>query len=153
MHALRRFFAPTAVLLVVLPSAQALAAVQTADCKVKKAAFAASNELAEITSKTYVNAGAAPFHQRGKSAACIIVRFDTQTIQNSTMQVRALLDGSIMFPGETSFTQNDGFVSSSHGFSWEGVAAPGSHTVQIQVLSSDGSVMYIVSYFLSVQHL
>jgi hypothetical protein len=131
---------------------QASAATQTADCKIKKAAFAASNDVTEITSKTYVNLTAVPFHQGGKQAGCIVVRFDAQTYQNATMQVRAMLDGSIMFPGETGFTQVEGFVASTHGFSWEGVAAPGDHTLQIQVLSSDGSAMYAISHVLSVQH-
>ena len=130
--------------------------VVTGDCKFKKTAYVESDSENATLSATYINVsdGAVSFEQGGRSTGCIEVHFEAQSAGTGSeiLYVRALLDGTAMFPAEISFAGND-VVAAAHGFTWEGAAAPGSHTVQIQFRSSDGKAyVFIEPHVTTVQH-
>jgi hypothetical protein len=82
------------------------------------------------------------------------VHFEAQSAWTGSeiLLVRALLDGTAMFPAEIDFAGHD-VVAVAHGFTWEGSATPASHTVQIQFRSSDGEAdVFIEPHVTTVQH-
>ena len=130
--------------------------VVTGDCKFKKTAYVESDFENATLAATYINVsdGAVSFVQGGRSAGCIAVHFEAQSAGTGSeiLYVRALLDGTAMFPAEIAFAGHD-VVEAAHGFTWEGAAAPGSHTVQIQYRSSDGQAyVFIEPHVTTVQH-
>ena len=130
--------------------------VVTGDCKFKKTAYVESDSENATLAATYINVsdGAVSFVQGGRSAGCIAVHFEAQSAGTGSevLYVRALLDGTAMFPAEIAFAGHD-VVPAAHGFTWEGATAPGSHTVQIQYRSSDGQAyVFIEPHLTTVQH-
>jgi len=161
MRHLQKFVVPAALALSVafLP-AQAAGSheptVITGDCKFKKTAYTESDVENFTASANYINVtdGAVSFTQGGRTTGCIAVHFEAQSAGTGSeiLYVRALLDGNPMFPSDISFAGVD-VVSSAHGFTWEGSAAPGSHTVQMQYRSSDGKAdVFIEPHVTTVQH-
>lgn len=130
--------------------------VLTGDCKFKKTAYVESDAENFTSSPSYINVtdGAVSFTQGGRTTGCIAVHFEAQSAGTGSeiLYVRALLDGGPMFPADISFAGVD-VVSSAHGFTWEGSATPGAHTVQMQYRSSDGKAdVFIEPHVTTVQH-
>jgi len=130
--------------------------VISGDCKFKRTAYVESDSENFTTATTYINVsdGAVSFNQGGRTTGCIAVHFEAQSagLGSEILFVRALLDGSPMFPTDINFAAFDA-ATSAHGFTWEGSAAPGSHTVQIQYRSSDGKAdVFIEPHVTTVQH-
>ncbi len=128
----------------------------TGDCKFKKTAYTESDAESFTSATTYINVsdGAVSFNQGGRSAGCIAVHFEAQSAGTSSeiLLVRALLDGTPMFPPEIDFSGHD-VVAVTHSFTWEGTASPGNHTVQMQFRSSDGKAdVFIEPHVTTVQH-
>jgi len=155
MRNLSSLIAPAALLLAAL-AVPAHATVISGDCKFKKTAYVESDSENASQATTYINVsdGAVSFNQGGRTAACIGVHFEAQSAGtgSASLLVRALLDGTPMFPPEIYFAGHD-IVTAAHGFSWYGTVAPGSHTVQIQYRSSEsGTYVFIEPHLTTVQH-
>ena len=137
------------------PFTQALAGTETGDCKVKKVAFAASDNTQALTTTSYVNLtdGTVSFHQGGKKPGCIIVHVDIQATQGSEFRVRAVIGRVIMFPGEAVFT-NDGVGISTRSFTWEiSNLVPRDYTVQIEAANTGNTLAVdLFGRLISIQH-
>ncbi|MFL5238254.1 MAG: hypothetical protein ACJ8EL_11735 [Rhizomicrobium sp.] len=161
MRNLNKLVVPAALLLAgSLVSARAAGphapTVISGDCKFKKTAYVESDSENSTLATTYINVsdGAVSFTQGGRITGCVAVHFEAQSAGtgSASLLVRALLDGTSMFPSEIYFAGHD-VVTATHGFSWYGTAAPGSHTVQIQYRSSEtGTYVFIEPHVTTVQH-
>lgn len=137
------------------PLTQAFAGAEAGDCKVKKVAFAASDNTQALTTTSYVNLtdGAVSFHQGGKKPGCIVVHADIQATQGSEFRVRAVIGRVIMFPGEAVFT-NDGMGVSTRSFTWEiSNLVPRDYTVQIEAANTGNHLtVNLFGRLISIQH-
>ncbi len=124
-----------------------------------KVSYVATNgdEGVSTTSTTFTDLTplSVTFTLPGPTKTCLKVDVSAVSFapNSELMQLRVLLDGSELLPGEVQFSGNDVLWAQSHSASfYQFGVTPGSHTVDVQWKSNGGNTIYAHWRSLSVLH-
>jgi hypothetical protein len=142
-----------------ISEATVTAQISDTKCVLKAMDLAVHSEnTTSSTTYTGVTGAIVRFNQGGSTPDCIEVNFSSMAFAagasttpgfDRVIEVRALLDGTSLAPGETQFSGDDDedadfMYARSHAFTWVADAvAPGPHIVRIQFRSHFGGDVFL----------